>query len=89
MTKTWLGIYSAKLKKWYDRVLADKQLDANAVAACERQLAICEGSDWFWWFGDYNASDSVESFDRLYQIKSHEFISITQSTHSTRAQSFD
>jgi hypothetical protein len=18
------------------------------------QLAICEGSDWFWWFGDYN-----------------------------------
>ena len=33
----------------------------------EQQLAICEGSDWFWWFGDYNPSDSVSDFDRLYR----------------------
>lgn len=73
---TWIGSRDKNLawdllceaKKIYDRVMADKQLDANAVAACERQLAICEGSDWFWWFGDYNASDSVESFDRLYRL---------------------
>lgn len=32
-----------------------------------RQLAICEGSDWFWWFGDYNPADSVSDFDRLYR----------------------
>ncbi len=30
-------------------------------------LAICEGSDWFWWFGDYNPSDSVNDFDRLFR----------------------
>jgi alpha-amylase/alpha-mannosidase (GH57 family) len=32
-------------------------------------LADCEGSDWFWWFGDYNPSASVASFDRLYRAK--------------------
>ena len=33
------------------------------------QLAICEGSDWFWWFGDYNPSGSVSDFDHLYRSK--------------------
>jgi len=32
-----------------------------------RQLAVCEGSDWFWWFGDYNPPDAVAEFDRLYR----------------------
>jgi hypothetical protein len=31
-------------------------------------LAICEGSDWFWWFGDYNPSESVQDFERLYRM---------------------
>jgi alpha-amylase/alpha-mannosidase (GH57 family) len=31
------------------------------------QLAICESSDWFWWFGDYNPSAAVASFDSLYR----------------------
>ncbi|HAG96464.1 MAG TPA: glycoside hydrolase, partial [Gammaproteobacteria bacterium] len=30
-------------------------------------LAICEGSDWFWWFGDYNPAESVADFDQLYR----------------------
>jgi alpha-amylase/alpha-mannosidase (GH57 family) len=47
--------------------LSNDSLNAEQLAACERQLAICEGSDWFWWFGDYNSSDSVASFDRLYR----------------------
>ncbi len=54
-------------KKTYDNVMAKGDLNAGQVAACERQLAICEGSDWFWWFGDYNSSDSVASFDQLYR----------------------
>ncbi len=33
----------------------------------ERQLAICEGSDWFWWFGDYNPAESVKDFERLFR----------------------
>ena len=70
---TWIGsedknnawdlLCDAKLM--YDKVI--NSLDAEKQTASERQLAICEGSDWFWWFGDYNASDSVESFDQLYR----------------------
>ena len=73
---TWIGSRDKNLawdllceaKKIYDRVMADQQLGKNEIVACERQLAICEGSDWFWWFGDYNATDSVESFDQLYRL---------------------
>jgi alpha-amylase/alpha-mannosidase (GH57 family) len=54
-------------KKVYDSVLNQNVLTADELLACERQLAICEGSDWFWWFGDYNSSDSVSSFDKLYR----------------------
>ena len=44
-----------------------KRFKKGEKARLERQLAICEGSDWFWWFGDYNAADSVSDFDRLYR----------------------
>jgi alpha-amylase/alpha-mannosidase (GH57 family) len=54
-------------KKTYDSVLSQHKLSEEQAKACERQLAICEGSDWFWWFGDYNSSDSVASFDQLYR----------------------
>lgn len=54
-------------KKDYDKVMLSNQLTAEEKAACERQLAICEGSDWFWWFGDYNSAMSVDSFDGLYR----------------------
>ena len=72
---TWIGSKDKNLawdllceaKKTYDKVLSKTDLDARKLAACERQLAICEGSDWFWWFGDYNSSDSVASFDQLYR----------------------
>lgn len=72
---TWIGSHDKNLawdllcaaKKVYDNVLAQQTLTAEQLESCERQLAICEGSDWFWWFGDYNASDSVESFDQLYR----------------------
>ncbi len=72
---TWIGSKDknqawdllCEAKKAYDSVLSKPGFDAKQLAACERQLAICEGSDWFWWFGDYNSSDSVESFDQLYR----------------------
>jgi alpha-amylase/alpha-mannosidase (GH57 family) len=37
------------------------------LAEAEQQLAICEGSDWFWWFGDYNAAESVSDFEQLFR----------------------
>jgi alpha-amylase/alpha-mannosidase (GH57 family) len=55
------------VKKVYDKVMQSDALEAEQKAACERQLAICEGSDWFWWFGDYNSAISVDSFDKLYR----------------------
>ena len=50
-----------------DEVLADAALPSQRRAAIERQLALCESSDWFWWFGDYNPSQAVLEFDRLYR----------------------
>ncbi len=72
---TWIGSKDKNLawdllctaKKTYDSVLSKNNLGTDQLAACERQLAICEGSDWFWWFGDYNSSESVSSFDQLYR----------------------
>jgi len=72
---TWIGSADKNLgwdllcdtKKQYDQVMQSGLLSEMEAAACERQLSICEGSDWFWWFGDYNSSVSVDSFDRLYR----------------------
>ena len=53
-------------KRVCDRKMA--QIDDAALrGAIERQLGICEGSDWFWWFGDYNPADTVTEFDTLYR----------------------
>jgi alpha-amylase/alpha-mannosidase (GH57 family) len=56
-------------KQSFDLVGASGRLDPARRAAAERQLADCEGSDWFWWFGDYNPGPAVASFDRLYRAK--------------------
>ncbi len=54
-------------KRAVDRVLSAGHVDDHVRARIERQLAQCESSDWFWWFGDYNPPDSVSDFDRLYR----------------------
>ena len=54
-------------KQSYDLVIASGNLNEAERAAAEKQLASCESSDWFWWFGDYNSALAVESFDRLYR----------------------
>lgn len=55
-------------KEAYDRVLAEDRLDEVSRERALWQLAVCEGSDWCWWFGDYNPSDSVGDFERLYRL---------------------
>ncbi|TVS19549.1 MAG: glycoside hydrolase [Gammaproteobacteria bacterium] len=71
---TWIGD-ADKNRAWdllceakcvYDRKIAEID-DASRRSAIERQLGICEGSDWFWWFGDYNPADTVAEFDALYR----------------------
>jgi len=72
---TWMGD-PAKNRAWdllcdakiaFDGVVASGAFDAAQRAAAERQLALCESSDWFWWFGDYNPADAVSQFDSLYR----------------------
>lgn len=54
-------------KNGYDMVMAGGWLSPPEQSAAARQLADCEGSDWFWWFGDYNPAHTVVSFDRLFR----------------------
>ena len=55
-------------KRTFDEVRDAGRLSPEELAAAERQLAICEGSDWFWWFGDYNPAATVGQFDQLYRM---------------------
>lgn len=72
---TWIGSvdknrgwdYLAAAKQAFDEVMESGTLDAQQQELASRQLGICEGSDWFWWFGDYNPADSVRDFERLYR----------------------
>ncbi len=73
---TWIGEQD-KNRAWdmlidakniYDEIMDTDQLSEEDRQRAQMQLAICEGSDWFWWFGDYNPSDSVEAFDEQYRM---------------------
>jgi len=54
-------------KQSFDLVMSSGRLNPEEQEAAEKQLSSCESSDWFWWFGDYNPSHSVASFDRLFR----------------------
>ena len=55
-------------KRTFDKACASGNLSGDQILAAELQLAICEGSDWFWWFGDYNPADSVSDFESLFRM---------------------
>jgi alpha-amylase/alpha-mannosidase (GH57 family) len=54
-------------KEAFDRVMATGRLSAAEMEQAEVQMATCEGSDWFWWFGDYNPGNTVSDFERLFR----------------------
>jgi len=54
-------------KQSFDMVTSSGRLNQAEQDAAEKQLCSCESSDWFWWFGDYNPSHSVASFDQLFR----------------------
>jgi alpha-amylase/alpha-mannosidase (GH57 family) len=54
-------------KRAFDAAV-DAGLDATHLAEAEAQLAVCEGSDWFWWFGGDNPAEAVRDFDELYRM---------------------
>ncbi len=59
----------AEAKSVYDAALARGDLTLERQSQLERQLAVCEGSDWFWWFGDYNPGETVSDFERLFRLQ--------------------
>jgi alpha-amylase/alpha-mannosidase (GH57 family) len=72
---TWIGSKDknfgwdllCEAKKIYDKVMKAGNLSTKEKIVCEDQLAVCEGSDWFWWLGDYNPVSSAGSFDQLFR----------------------
>ena len=55
-------------KKVFDETVKENNLSGDHLLAAQHQLSICEGSDWFWWFGDYNSADTVSDFERLFRM---------------------
>lgn len=74
---TWIGEQDknrgwdmlVEAKRCYDRLMASGQLSQEQRDKAEHQLSICEGSDWFWWFGDYNPAEAVRDFERLFRLQ--------------------
>ena len=72
---TWIGAHDKNrawdllcaAKRSFDLVSASGRLTPSELSAAEQRLAVCEASDWFWWFGDYNPAHAVASFDRLFR----------------------
>jgi alpha-amylase/alpha-mannosidase (GH57 family) len=73
---TWIGD-ADKNRGWdmlgdakaaFDQAVASKRLSAKQLKAAEIQLAVCEGSDWFWWFGDYNPGEAVSNFEKQFRL---------------------
>jgi alpha-amylase/alpha-mannosidase (GH57 family) len=56
-------------KRAFDRAVASGRLSPESRREAELQLATCEGSDWFWWFGDYNPGAAVSDFERLFRLQ--------------------
>ena len=70
---TWVG-EAAKNRAWDILIEAKSHFDRHAGGlpddvreAAIEQLAVCEGSDWFWWLGDEGNTGSVQSFEQLFR----------------------
>jgi alpha-amylase/alpha-mannosidase (GH57 family) len=56
------------VKRAFDKIVSRGGLQGDQLVAAQLQLSICEGSDWFWWFGDYNPAESVSDFEALFRL---------------------
>jgi alpha-amylase/alpha-mannosidase (GH57 family) len=56
-----------RAKQCLDDAVRKGRLGGERLERALEQLAICEGSDWCWWFGDYNPADVVSDFEALYR----------------------
>lgn len=72
---TWIGDRD-KNRAWdllvqakhdWDEAMAVDDFTPERRREAQRQLAACEGSDWFWWLGSYNPAHAVDRFERLFR----------------------
>ncbi len=64
--RAWDMLVEAKIA--FDKVMQQGSLSEEQKQAAIMQLATCESSDWFWWFGEYNSAESVAMFDEQYRM---------------------
>ncbi len=96
---TWIG-EKDKNRAWdmlveakhvYDNVMSEETLSDDEMQQAMMQLATCESSDWFWWFGEYNSAESVKAFDeqfRLHLSNLYQILKVEPPEYLTRAFSF-
>ncbi len=78
-------------KKTYDDIMRQENLTEEEVRRINLQMATCESSDWFWWFGGVNSSESVATFDeqfRLHLANLYQMLNVEPPDYLTRAFSF-
>ena len=76
----WIGNpYKIKAWEWLtqarqelDKFLQSPVPDLESRELATKQMYICEGSDWFWWYGE----DPDGNFDRLFRIHLSNFYNI-------------
>ncbi len=56
------------VKRAFDHAVASNRLADKQLQQANLQLAVCEGSDWFWWFGDYNPGEAVSNFEKQFRL---------------------
>jgi alpha-amylase/alpha-mannosidase (GH57 family) len=83
---TWMGAADknagwdllCEAKQAFDAAVGKGHLTDSELYRAREQLAACEASDWFWWFGDYNPAAAVRDFDELFR---HQLASLYRSLH--------
>ena len=58
----------AEARSALDGAAAGGSLDPAALAEAREEIAIAEGSDWFWWYGDDHSSAHDPDFDSLFRV---------------------
>ena len=88
-TKNVAWLYLASVKKDFENYknqklqnidyLKNKGEILNKIKKAYREILICEGSDWYWWYGEPNESKSDYIFDFLFRshlMNVYEFLGI-------------
>ena len=58
--------YLKQVRDDFSDYVKKNPLDVN-IEEARRELFICEGSDWFWWYGEPNASGRDNIFDYIFR----------------------